>query len=306
MSRFAILLACLLALSCNARGHSGGGKLPPLERPAGPMDLEAARRYVLELVNRDREKEGLPPVERDEIAERGAQRHVEDMVRTGFTAHWGTDGSVPEQRYTEAGGVDFVQENAACFFDGTPRELDPNPTFTAVQLEKIETAFISEVPPNDGHRKNILKPVHNFLGVGLGKPLGVDQPCMAQEFVDRYGEYDAVPKTAKVGQNLRISGSVAAPVEFGGVGLSRIDPAQKRSAAELNATNVYPVPEPFVLFFPAGFKTPKPVQLDGNKFSIEAPLSDGGKPGRYGVSVWGKYPGADALVMISLRIVDVR
>jgi hypothetical protein len=129
---------------------------------------------------------------------------------------------------------------------------------------------------------------------------------MAQEFVDRYGEYDAVPKTAKVGQNLRISGSVAAPVEFGGVGLSRIDPAQKRSAAELNATNVYPVPEPFVLFFPAGFKTPKPVQLDGNKFSIEAPLSDGGKPGRYGVSVWGKYPGADALVMISLRIVEVR
>ncbi len=306
MSRIAVLLTAGLLLGCNAKGHSGGGKLPPLERPEGPMDLQTARRFVLDLVNRDREKEGLPPVALDETAERAAQRHVEDMVKNGFTAHWGSDGSVPEQRYTEAGGTHFVQENAACFFDGTPRRLDPNPTFTASQLEKIETAFISEVPPNDGHRKNILKPVHNFLGIGLGKPVGVDQPCMAQEFVDSYGEYDAVPRLAKVGQKIRVSGSISAPVEFGGVGFSRIEPRKPKSAAELNQTNVYPVPEPFILYFPAGFKTPMPVKITGNRFSIDAPLSDAQKPGRYGVSVWGKYPGADALVMVSLRIVEVR
>ena len=306
MSRIPVLLIAALLFGCNAQGHSGGGKLPPLERPEGPMDLQTARRFVLDLVNRDREKEGLPPVALDETAERAAQRHVEDMVKNGFTAHWGSDGSVPEQRYTEAGGIHFVQENAACFFDGTPRQLDPNPTFTASQLEKIETAFISELPPNDGHRKNILKPVHNFLGIGLGKPIGVDQPCMAQEFVDSYGEYDAVPRVAKVGQEIRVSGSITKPVEFGGVGFSRIEPRKPKSAEELNQTNVYPVPEPFILYFPAGFKTPKPVKVAGNRFSIDAPLSDAQKPGRYGVSVWGKYPGADALVMVSLRIVEVR
>lgn len=270
------------------------------------MDLETARRYVLDLVNRDRAKEGLEAVERDEVAERAGQRHVEDMVQKGFTAHWGSDGSVPEQRYTQAGGVHFVQENAACFFDGTARELDANPTFTAEQLEKIELAFISEVPPNDGHRKNILKPVHNFVGVGLAKPVGVEQPCMAQEFVDNYGDYTELPQKAAVGQNLNISGSVSAPVEFGGVGISRIESAKAKTAAELNQTNVYPVPEPFVLYFPAGFKTPKPVKLDGRNFSIDAPLSDQRRAGRYGVSIWGKYPGADALVMVSLRIIDVR
>src|SRR5690606_6268330 len=144
----------------------------------GPMTLDQAREYVLALVNRDRSEAGLDPVERDEVAEQAAQRHAEDMSQHGFTAHWGTDGSVPEQRYSEAGGTQMVQENAACFFDGVQRELDPDPRFSADELAKIETAFISEVPPADGHKRNILKASHTHLGVGLAKPVGIQQLCM--------------------------------------------------------------------------------------------------------------------------------
>lgn len=300
-------LICALALGCAPRGgSSGGGSAEPLERPKGPVGLEDARRYVLGLVNKDRADEGLPAVERDETAERAGQRHVEDMVKNGFTAHWGSDGSVPEQRYTEAGGVHFVQENAACFFDGTPRELDPNPTFTPDQLEQIESAFIHETPPNDGHRKNILKKWHNKLGVGLAKPVGVDQPCMAQEFVDEYGEYDGLPQKAKLGQKITVAGEVTQPAEFGGVGLGRIDPAKKLSAQHLNGTSSYPVPNPKDLYFPAGFKTPKPVKLEGKRFSIDLELKHPAGAGRYEVSVWARYPGDKAFVMVSLRTIDVR
>jgi uncharacterized protein YkwD len=286
-----LLLQATLLIGCNAPGHSAGGKLnEPLERPTGPVGLEDARRYVLGLVNRDRAEAGLDPVERDEIAERAGQRHVEDMTEHGFTAHWGTDGSVPEQRYTEAGGVHFAQENAACFFDGQAREIDKNPSFDAAMLDQIESAFIHEQPPNDGHRKNILKKWHNKVGIGLAKPVGVNQPCMAQEFVDEYGDYD---------------GCVEKPAEFGGVGLARIDRAQPLSVAHLNGTSSYPVPEPYVVYFPEGYKTPKPVKVQGNHFDIDLTLSHGG-PGRYQVSVWGRYPGREACVMVSLRTIDVR
>jgi len=41
--------------------------------------------------------------------------------------------------------------------------------------------------------------------------------------------------------------------------------------------------------------------------SIDLPLSDKKRPGRYGVSVWGTYPGNEKdLVMVSLRVIDVR
>lgn len=275
-----------------------------MSRPQGPIGIVEARRYVVSLINRDRADQGLEPVVYDEVAEKAGQRHTDDMVRNGYTAHWGTDGSVPEQRYTEAGGADFVQENAACFFDGTVRELDPNPTFDAIALEQIQSAFVNEQPPNDGHKKNILKKWHTGVGIGLGKPVGVDQPCMAQEFVDDYGTYDALPATAKPGEKIEVKGEVTGAAEFGGVGVARIDSQKPLTAEHLNSTSSYPVPEPLVVYYPAGFKTPKPVTVNGKQFAIDFALDQG--PGRYEISVWGRFPDNKAFVMVSLRSIDVR
>jgi hypothetical protein len=271
------------------------------------LDLEAARHYVLDLVNRDRAASGLEPVEYDETAQRAAQRHAEDMAHLGYTAHWGSDGSVPEERYTEAGGVHFVQENAACFFDGQERALDADARFSSALLEQIEAAFVGERPPHDGHRKNILKGTHTGLGIGLAQPAAVAQPCMTQEFVDVRGTYAPLPARAHVGGTVHVAGELAEPVTFGGVGVSRIEPRKALSVARLNATSSYPIPAPFQTFFPAGYVTARPVSVDGRRFSIDLPLSDQKRPGRYGISVWGSYPGNEKdLVMVSLRIIDVR
>jgi uncharacterized protein YkwD len=273
--------------------------------PEGPMDLERARTYALDLVNRDRAEQGLEPVEWDDVAARAATRHAEDMVRHGYTGHWGSDGSVPEHRYTEAGGVHMNQENAGCFFDGVKRELERHPRIAASEVDKIEAAFINETPPNDGHRKNILKPTHNRVGIGLAQPRGLKQVCMAQEFVDAYGEYEPLPRSARRRARISVAGDVSPPAQFGGVGIARTDLPGPMSFEELSAKSTYHVPEPYVLYFPAGYKTPRPVRVQGRRFSIGVTLDDHGAPGLYEVSVWGKYPGSEALVPISLRTVVV-
>ena len=302
-------LVCVLSIGgCKPQsGSAGGGKAAaPVERPTGPLTLKEAQEYVLALVNQDRAEHDLEPVRWDDTLAKAGERHARDMASHGFTAHWGTDGSVPEQRYSEAGGQHMPQENAACFFDAETRELDPDPRFDPLELEKIESAFINEKPPHDGHRQNILKPVHNLFGVGLAKPVGVAQLCMAQEFADAYGAYEPLPETAKIGQKVTIAGEVHPPVQFGGVGVGRIDLPKPTPAQQLNTTSTYRVPDASVLYFPKGFKTPKPVEVEGNRFSIEVPLNVQGRPGRYQVSVWGKYPGSDDLVMVSLRTVIVK
>jgi len=248
----------------------------------------------------------LPVVERDLSAERAAQEHADDMAHLGYTAHWGSDGSVPEERYTNAGGEHFVQENVACFFDGEARPLDVEPRFSVAMLEQIQADFLAEVPPHDGHRKNILKPTHTGLGTGLAQPAGQSQPCMAQEFVDVRGHYETLPRSARLGQTLHVAGELTEAVQFGAVGLSRIEPRKPLSVKHLNATSSYPIPAPYQTYFPEGYQTPKPVQREGRRFSIELPLSDRKRPGRYGVSIWGIYPNTDEqLVMVSLRIVEV-
>src|SRR5262245_58824547 len=97
---------------------------PPMAAPAGPMARQEAERYILSLINQDRKAAWLNAVVWDETAAEAGRRHASDMAAHGFTAHLGTDGSVPEQRYTEAGGQDLSMENAGCFADGKTRALD--------------------------------------------------------------------------------------------------------------------------------------------------------------------------------------
>ena len=286
--------------------HIGKKREPkPVPRPNRLLTLAEAQKYVLALVNRDRESEGLLPLAWDETAAKAGMRHAQDMARHGFTAHWGTDGSVPEQRHTEAGGSAMVMENAACFFDGKLRELDPNPRFRPEALEKIQAAFFNEKPPNDGHRRAILTPWHTHLGVGLAQAVGSDVPCMAQELTSHYGTYEKLPKTAKRGQKVRVAGKVEEPAIVRGVGIARIDLPKPMTPERLNQTGGYPVPAPFATYFPEGFVTPIPLRVKGNRFEIEVPLDDGRRPGLYEVSVWGEVPETKDLVMLSLRTIRV-
>jgi len=325
-------VACVLAVALVSCGHRGpnaptistapGARASPTDQaasepavvapaaavppPGGKLTLADARRYMLRLINRDRATMGLPPVQLDEgPAQRAGQAHAEDMAKNGYLGHWGSDGSVPEERFTEAGGTDMVLENASCFTDEQKRTLDQSPTIDPHNVEQTEDMFFHEQPPHDGHRKNILKPWHKTVGIGVAQPVAtqteIPVPCFSQEFVDDYGTYAPVPPRARVGDMLHVEGSVAAPATFAGVGLARVDAPKPIAVSELNRRRSYPVPTPYQMYWPPGFQTPIPVKVSGGKFAIDVPVSDGGKPGLYEVSIWASIPGSSDLAMVSLR-----
>lgn len=265
---------------------------------------------MVELINRDRTSHGLGPVELDDgPATRAGQAHAEDMARLGYLGHWGSDGSVPEQRYTEAGGADMVLENALCFTDEKKRELDPDPRIDAAAVERAESLFFDEVPPNDGHRKNILRPTHTKVGVGVAQPKStateIAVPCFTHEFVDTYGTYGALPKTATVGATVRVEGTLGKRAVPMGVGVARVASPKPLSAGELNKRRSYPVPKPYQMYWKAGFVTPKPVQVDGRRFVVEIPLSERGQPGLYEISVWAQIDGSSEHSLAGLRTIRV-
>jgi uncharacterized protein YkwD len=279
--------------------------------PSGKLTIADARAYMLKLINRDRASQGLPPVVLEAgSAQRSGQGHAEDMAKNGYLGHWGSDGSVPEQRYTEAGGSDMVLENASCFTDEKKRTLDGAPIIDPRNVEQTEDMFFHEVPPHDGHRKNILKPWHKSVGIGIAQPIAtsveIPVPCFSQEFVDDYGSYAAVPPRVHVGDTLHVEGTVAAPATFAGVGLARVDAPKPIPVSELNKRRSYPVPTPYQMYWPPGFQTPIPVKVTGNKFSIDVPVSDGGRSGLYELSIWANVPGTSDLSMVSLRTLQAR
>ena len=279
-------------------------------RPTKRLTVAEARRYMLALVNRDRATQGLGPVQLDEGAPTTAgQAHADDMAHLGYLGHWGSDGSVPEQRHTEAGGEGMVLENALCFTDEAKRTLDTKPLIDPVQVERSESMFFDEVPPNDGHRKNILKSAHTKVGIGVAQPVAtpteIPVPCFAQEFTDDYGAYAVVPKRVKVGTVVHVEGTLANGARPTGVGVARIVRPSPLSPSELNKRRSYPVPKPFQMYWGPGFVTPMPVKIDGQKLAIDVPLSDHGQAGLYEISVWAKLGASEEQTMVSLRTIVV-
>lgn len=191
------------------------------------MSLEDARAYMLSLINRDRSAHGLNPVQLDPIATTAGQKHTDEMVQIGFISHWNKDGKKPDQRYTEAGGIHANAENLALrtFRGGAPSTdedgkksskdgggvyaLHGVQAFRKSDLDKMQGAFMAEKPPKDGHRRCILDPAHNYVGIGLSLSSNGQENfrvALAQEFTNIYGQYDPIQQMCTRGQAITLTG----------------------------------------------------------------------------------------------------
>lgn len=103
---------------------------------------------MLEMVNEERRKEGLPPLQPDPEQTRVARAHSKDMFARGYFAHQNPDGKSPFDRMKEA-GVSFTAagENLAL-----------------AQTLEIAHRNLMNSP---GHRANILNPSFGRLGIGI-------------------------------------------------------------------------------------------------------------------------------------------
>jgi|SRR5687768_12295973 uncharacterized protein YkwD len=103
---------------------------------------------MLEMVNKERVKEGLTPLKADPEMSRVARAHSRDMFVRGYFAHNNPDGKTPFDRMRAAG----VKFNAA----GENLAL-------AQTLEIAHTNLMN----SPGHRANILHPSFGRLGIGI-------------------------------------------------------------------------------------------------------------------------------------------
>jgi hypothetical protein len=75
--------------------------------------------------------------------------------------------------------------------------------------------------------------------------------------------------------------------------------------SELNKRRTYPQPVPYEMFWPRGYQTRIALDVHGQSFSIDLPVSDHGQRGLYEVSVWVQQPGEKSFGAVSLRTLRV-
>ena len=220
-----------------------GIAIKPLAGASGTLKTEnilQVEHHVVDLINQDRQKHGLAPVVWDETAAKAARQHVQEEADNGYISHWGMDGSKPQLRYSRAGGLDAVEENESVTL-WTQGDFQG---ISQAELQKIvsehESSMVSEQPPNDGHRLNILDRHHT--GVGVAIAIGKYGVAMAQEFTNHYAIINPVPSTASPGSIIKLSGRILPGYKITGIYAQWEQSPQPMSKNQLNQTHSYSDP----------------------------------------------------------------
>ena len=130
----------------------------PSKNEGGSVSSDLIHR-VVELVNQERGKMSLAPLQLNSQLTQSAQWHSQDMVDHNFMGHKGSDGSSPFDRMHQAGyQFSNAGENIAAGY---------------ATAESVMDGWMNEQPDSSGHRghrENILNP--NFHDMGIGYAFG--------------------------------------------------------------------------------------------------------------------------------------
>lgn len=125
----------------------------------GKRSLPELSTFALELVNRDRQLNGLPPLVEDPLISQSAQLHAEDMTQRNYYAHVTPEGRTPTDRFAAVGGQGGVGENIMLQSQSFGMEA-------MLDWGMIE-AFQKSWMYSDGHRANLLTPEYSRFGYGI-------------------------------------------------------------------------------------------------------------------------------------------
>lgn len=159
--------------------------VPALSADPSMRHLEE-KRYMLELINRERQGAGLGPVVLGENI--SAQLHSEAALAGCHASHWGDDGLKPYMRYSLAGGYQTNAENGHGF-DYCITGSDGYRAISAIETEIADAVAGWMMSP--GHRDNMLDPYHRKVNLGLAWDRY--NTVFFQHFEGDYVSYSQVP-----------------------------------------------------------------------------------------------------------------
>jgi uncharacterized protein YkwD len=140
----------------------------PVGLEPGDLGVERARQLTFCMLNEERARHGLPPLQRRAQLELASQRHSEDMIARRFFEHDTPDGVDPQKRMLAAG---YPSDNA---ITGENIAWATGPSASPAEI----VSMWMHSPP---HRENILRREFTEIGMGLApgaptKPRSNDPP----------------------------------------------------------------------------------------------------------------------------------
>jgi len=242
----------------------------------------AAKRELVDRMNRDRAAVGAPPLQYEPRAARVGDLFSREMALAHSTGHFDPSGRAPFTRWGLAGGVDYHGQNAVAFSGAATRGRSIREL-----LFEAHDAIMAEHPPDDGHRQLVLNPL--FTHAGIGVALEGEEFRMTQELTRVAFEWIEIPdRPLPVGARARFAGQPLPGWRIAEVEIRRqapLDAVADRKVSTDSGSYVYPPvvqrlypsPPPWMAYR-GPFDWDFSVGPSG-RFRLEFPLDSG--PGEY-------------------------
>jgi len=176
-----------------------------------PPDYATLANYTLGLINEERASFGQGPVALSSVP--SGQQHADSMAYYGYFSHWDNQGYKPYMRYTLLGGMGGVTENIALNYCSTPSPGTAQPASAPCSVQTVENAINASewgmmnndtVCCGNGHRTNILEPLHNRVSLGIA--YNSTAVYLVEDFEDSYISSGSLQLFAGV---VSLNGSIA-------------------------------------------------------------------------------------------------
>ncbi|MBC7381790.1 MAG: hypothetical protein H7296_02215 [Bacteroidia bacterium] len=155
----------------------------------------------LDLINSNRKKFNAENVMLDILASRVANKMCREASENNFAGHWNMAGEKPYHRYAFAGGKDHITENASAKWIAGTFGSDKETTLKT--MLELHSLFMAEKSPNDGHKKNCINKMHNYVGIGMYAK--GHQFSYYEEFIDRYFKFGEIPQLVQPGESFSLT-----------------------------------------------------------------------------------------------------
>lgn len=234
------------------------------------MAVSEQRKILLQLVNVDRAKNGLSPVQLDLPLSDVAERHAREMAENGYLSHWNMAGVGPDVRAGQAGLTDVALENAYALSGNIGLSL------TRDQLAEAQENWMN----SPGHRANIVDPLHTHVGLGVWFDARAGQMRAVQLFANRYLVIQGCPKQAMPGSKIALSGRL-----LSGVKSVFTDLAFQPAPRSLSVAEIEQKPRVYAPEAQSVARSVSPAAMSGDAFSTEITIPM--QPGIYHVRFFG-------------------
>ena len=168
--------------------------------------LTVLQAYCEELINFERRKRNIEPLENDKLIQDMAEQQMIEMLELRQLSHSDQYGQNPDRRYTLVGGTDAVSEGLVAM--STADLPSSKLTKAAVCL------LLKKMLMRQDDREALLSAEATHLASSFGVNGNGTKLFGCTEVLTRHSKMEPLARTAKVGEKVTVAGEIFKPYQF--------------------------------------------------------------------------------------------